>query len=547
MAAVARKKKPRWKYLYAAAAIKVIYKDDENMQRQVAVSGVYVCSSEDVDDPGFVFTISSVLSCKDVATDPRCAFYAATPAAVSSTSVTWTPLAHSTSTDLPLLRTFISSHTTALANTFTFLPSSTDLTLPTLLAVFRPQTRLTPAALSPFSFAGPTPAGAKLVFRGAPFVADSPAIFLGFETRGTASFVDDASGVVLSDARYMDGIEGSAAIIDDDSGDGVQLGVVAGALRKVNGEGEMVVVYPWTAIVKDLASQLSSSRRRALQDLDLPTSLLTLKDTSALDPAPLSSSSDNAAAMAHCVVCIRLRNRNGSRRSWGSGILLTPAVIVTNHHVIPDLDQLSLASVTLPGGKNGTTLGVERAEKPFEGIDMIFLFLNKRSSSAILACNYPTAIPSLSSTTPSSTIHRNQPVTAIGYGLFPPSPTTTPTPLLSHGHITSTVPLPLLPHTPPSPALFTVSAACWNGASGGGVFASDTGALLGMITSNAKTDRGVVYPTLGFVIPVGVVLLGYRRCVMKGRGEGGISERVVRLWKMQTTHVEIFEKIKTKL
>lgn len=44
-------------FSFTTAAIRVVFRDDEGVQRQVAVSGVYICNLLDLNDPGFVFTM----------------------------------------------------------------------------------------------------------------------------------------------------------------------------------------------------------------------------------------------------------------------------------------------------------------------------------------------------------------------------------------------------------------------------------------------------------------------------------------------------------
>ncbi|KAK9390335.1 hypothetical protein V1515DRAFT_576858 [Lipomyces mesembrius] len=98
--------------------------------------------------------------------------------------------------------------------------------------------------------------------------------------------------------------------------------------------------------------------------------------------------------------------------------------------------------------------------------------------------------------------------------------------------ITSLVKLPLLPRSMgPEVALFSVSAACWNGSSGGGV-----------ITSNGRVDAtGTIYPQLGFIIPSNVIMVGWE--AIKHGGEVHLSDAVIRLWRMQKTHEDVHENI----
>lgn len=477
---------------------------------------------------------SSVLASKEVATDERCAFYMATSDHVTSDTIFWSPIDYSTSTDLFHLRSFISSFCKNASGTFRFRPSSTDLSIPSFLAVFRPQRRLSPSR--PFTFSAPVSSGTRVYIEGAPFAIESPALFLGFQMRGSISFIDDTTGVILSDARYLDGMEGSAVVIDDDNQ--VSVGIVAGALQKVNGEGEVLVIYPWSSIVDAISQQLYIPPH-SLSDLN--ESMINIKDASGFKPivsklfvmdiAPKLTT--DTGLMKQTVVCIYVYAANGRTRSWGSGILLSPSTIVTNHHVVPSVTETSRVVVVTADKE---FLRVRETRMPFEGLDMIFLLLDKPMSMNLAA-----------TLTTENNIQRGEPVISVGYGLFSAVATRTGAPLLSRGFISSIVNLPLTAYSGVENSMLAVSACCWNGSSGGGIYSCSTGHLLGMITSNAKTEHKKIYPQLGFIIPVSLIKLGFDSIANTSQvfDKIELEPRVKRIWKMQPTHSAVL--LKTKL
>ncbi|KAK9357014.1 trypsin-like cysteine/serine peptidase domain-containing protein [Lipomyces doorenjongii] len=521
-----------WKFSFTTAALKVVVNERNSVA--AAVSAVYITKDDDIE-PGLVFTISSVLASNTVVSNSACSFYVATRQSIGAEKITWTPVDIATTLNLPTLRSFIDEFTTS-SGSMQFHPQSMDLASPAIIAIFIPRRRL--AADRQFLFMKPN-VGSALTIEGAPFVVDSPAMFLGFKATGTVSYVQkpegsvtmENSGVILSDVRYLEGMEGSAVL----GPSGRSIGILAGSLRKSNGEGELAVICPWTMIVSDIARQFVPEHRTTGTAIGGPT--FRIKDASAL--TTILSEALNVARpkddmCVKSIVCIYVHDRARRRRLWGSGILISKNMVVTNRHVLKS--DAGSAIIVFP--ESNASRQVRQVLNPIPNMDIVYLLFDTP---------YGDALPVTIASGDELVAQMNQ-ITSVGFGLYPPQSLNEKLtmPLVSNGTISQVVKLPLLPHSKgPEVALFSVSAACWNGSSGGGIFTRRSDRrLLGMITSNGRVDAtGTIYPQLGFIIPSNVIMLGWE--AIKHGGEVYLSDAVIRLWRMQKTHEDVHENIES--
>ncbi|KAK9484278.1 trypsin-like cysteine/serine peptidase domain-containing protein [Lipomyces starkeyi] len=521
-----------WKFSFTTAALKVVFSErnvvsGNEKESAAAVSAVYLTKDDDIE-PGVVFTISSVLG-----SNTACSFYIATRQSIGAEKITWTPVDIATTLNLPTLRSFIDKFTIS-SGSMQFYPQSTDLASPATIVIFIPRRRL--ATDRQFTCMKPS-VGSALTIEGAPFVMDSPAMFLGFKTTGTVSYVQKSEssgaigsdGVILSDVRYLEGMEGSAVL----GPRGRSIGILAGSLRKSNGEGELAVICPWTMIVSNIARQFIPGHGTTGAAIGGPT--FRIKPASAF--ATIMSEALNVARRkdATCmksIVCIYVHDRARRRRSWGSGIVISKNMVVTNRHVLKS--DVYSAIVVFP--ESNTSRQVRQVLNPIPDMDIVYL---------VFETPYGDALPVTIASGDELVAQMNH-ITSVGFGLYPPQSLSEKPimPLVSNGTISQVVKLPLLQHSKGREvALFSVSAACWNGSSGGGIFTRTSDRrLLGMITSNGRVDAtGTIYPQLGFIIPSNVILLGWE--AIKHGGEVHLSDAVIRLWRMQKTHEDVHENI----
>ncbi|KAK9246284.1 trypsin-like cysteine/serine peptidase domain-containing protein [Lipomyces tetrasporus] len=522
------------RFSFTTAALKVVVKaPGTGTESAAAVSAVYVTKDDDVD-PGLVFTISSALASVTVVTDPDCRFYIATRQSLGADKITWTPVDFVTTLGFPTLSWFINSFTTS-SGSMQFHPPSAEGTSPAICVIFKPRKRI--ATDRTFFVAEPI-VGSALTIEGAPFVLDSPAMFLGFTITGTVSSVQNQTGnneerdtsgnkgVILCDVRYLEGMEGSAAL----GPSGESVGIVVGSLRKSNGEGELTVIFPWTMIIPDEFARQYRERPTGGAAIGTPT--FGIKDVSASADIKFERRSRPRADMwMKGIVCIYVHDIVGRRRSWGSGIVVSKYIIVTNRHVVKS--DAVRAVVVFPD--SSVSRQVRQIVSPIPNMDIAYL---------VLDASYDDAVPVNFAS--DRLLRQTGHVTSVGFGLYSPQSLgeLAMMPLVSNGTISQVVKLPLLLHSKePEVALISVSAACWNGASGGGIFTRTSDRrLVGMITSNGRVDEtGKIYPQLGFIIPSNVILMGWE--AVKREGEVRMNDAVIRLWRMQRTHKDVHEEI----
>ncbi|KAK9325497.1 trypsin-like cysteine/serine peptidase domain-containing protein [Lipomyces orientalis] len=522
-------------FSFTTAALKVVVKAPGKVtESAAAVSAVYITKDDDID-PGLVFTISSALASVTVVADPNCSFYVATRQGLGAGKITWTPVDIATTLGLPALCGFINSFTTS-SGSMQFHPPPVEVTSPAIGVIFRPRKRL--ATGRKFVVAKPI-VGSALVIEGAPFVLDSPAIFLGFTITGTVSSVQNQTGineepgasankgVILCDVRYLEGMEGSAAV----GPGGESVGIVAGSLRKSNGEGELTVICPWTMIIPDFARQF---RERPTGGAAIGKLTFSIEDTSAsaADSMCEHGSRPKADMWMRGIVCIYVHDIVGRRRSWGSGIVVSKYIIATNRHVV----KSEAGRVIVVFSQSNASRQVRQILSPIPNMDIAYL---------VLDAPYDDAEPVILASG-DRLLTQTGHVTSVGFGIYSPQSLSEVAimPLVSNGTISQVVRLPLLPHSEEAEvALISVSAACWNGSSGGGIFTRTSDRrLVGMITSNGRVDEtGKIYPQLGFVIPSNVILLGWE--AVQRESEVRMNDAVIRLWRMQRTHRDVHEKI----
>ncbi|KAK9467673.1 trypsin-like cysteine/serine peptidase domain-containing protein [Lipomyces arxii] len=457
--------------------------------------------------------------------DSAISFAIALSESIGPETIHWTPITYVSKFELTSLNTFVSRME---SNGMRFHPSS-GLASSATITLFRSQAWL--EVSRPLRFTEDVKLGSHLVAEGAPFAVDSPALFLGYKSVGTVSGAHTVANtkLILSDLRYMEGMEGSAIT----NTDGVSIGILAGSLRKTNGEGELSVIVPWSTILKTMSAYQSSQIFNLLNRSSLTSNgAIGIAGTpNVTPPTQVHKQTDD---FYKSVVCITVRRQGGFKTSWGSGVVLSQNIVVTNRHVVPK--DFKSANVTFP--ESSVRRQISAVFQPVSGLDIVYLVLDSA---------YSDARPATLSTNLAN-CSQLKPVTTVGYGLFPLSTNDLKQysiPLVSNGYISQAVSLPLLQKDKhASTALLSVSAYCWNGSSGGAVFTNPTDGtkrvLAGIIVSNGRVDKtDTIYPQLGFAIPINIISLGLE--AMASRQQMHLHERVKRLWKLQPTHTEVLD------
>lgn len=353
-----------------------------------------------------------------------------------------------------------------------------------------------------------------------PFSLTNAAVFIGYKHHGSVNYKIGKGSGYLSDCRYMDDIVGGLVGLD---GDNESIGLVAGSLTKVNGDGDLLSIISWSTITKLL---------------DYPDFYLE-KSTVALTTQSTSGSlSEQLPSEVSSVVRISIETKKGEH-FWGSGVIISESFIITNEHVLK-YDELKSLTVSVPSDQylRITMKDVEIIGSPIKGYDISFIRLKKPNHSlypARLCTNSQSQVESLKV---------GKLVKSIGYGLFYKHENPL-VPFYSEGRINSLASLEIEEGCQEL-ALVLVSAGCWNGSSGGGMF-NENDELIGIMTSNGKLSNGEIIPNFTFMIPITII----EKCLFKianSLAQMNATQKVMDLWTLKNTHVNKFvDKVSYKL
>lgn len=420
---------------------------------------------------------------------------------------------------------------TALAHGFKFFPSDAiDRTLHRDLHIMVLELRSIVTLDKLDSFESATAdAPCAMTVRSCPFGFTNSKLFADFKAAGSIALrvgsAELCSGY-LSDVRYLENMIGGIVMAKNAS-----LGLVAGNLRKLNGDGDLVVVLSWDAIFRALPSFFATRNSQVLMHQSL--ALSNISQTSPLE----------------CVLPLTF-SKNGTFFSWGSSILLRRDTIVTNFHVMkPFLASEDVTChVVLPNGKLMTLSSSDEIIVPFPELDLAFVCLAKTNQLK------------LSGVTPakmcfSSRVEPSDQVFTAGFGLMLSEQNLRP--LVSEGRVCLTFSAIPTPVSKAIPCMLITSGSCWNGSSGGGVF-TKSGAFFGLISSNAevwvpavagsgpvpaKTEKNSQFC---FCIPLELIMECYRLKVVDRTESAVLSNHIAKTWRLEATYDDVLER-RTKL
>lgn len=358
--------------------------------------------------------------------------------------------------------------------------------------------------------------------KSSPFALVNPAIFVNYLSSGNISYIatgEEASAIdfILSDLRYLEGMEGGVAFISKPTEATQCIGLVGGCLKKKSGEGDLTVIVPWRIISTILSTRVKS----------IPPQTLAKNPINLVYPWLAFNG----------VVMIEV-NYSNVRRGWGSGILLDDKTIVSNMHLLGSDYQRATAWIS-----ETEYVALEVLGNPLKGLDMVFFGLTKpipaKLAQPVTLYDGPYEV--------------GQAVRSLGYGLIYPHRTGDLPfqPLVSNGLISRVVSMDLFRQidlksgsvdvdnqntSNDVPALLVASAGCWNGSSGGALFDAATGHVVSMMTSNGRVNEtGDVIPEMAFSLPSNVLRFAWG--LLKKKQTQAVSQRLTSLWQLEETHV----------
>ncbi|CAK9440112.1 uncharacterized protein LODBEIA_P42120 [Lodderomyces beijingensis] len=341
--------------------------------------------------------------------------------------------------------------------------------------------------------------GAKIQVISSPFNATNSMLFHDFTS--SASIIYDFGGgaFYLSDMKYLDDMHGGVVLTLE--GDAV--GLVLGNLRKLNGDGDVVLILPWFKITH-LLSRAEPSTRQQGGEVQ-PTNVM---------PILISDG----------------RNQN----TWGTCVWYRPQVLITNAHVISPFVNSSRGSrsakVVLSMGNATISLSHrDRIVVPSRDLDLAFIFLHEKQLNH-------------HQIQPASSYRVGDNVETHSFGLF-----------LNEGHLQPLISQGIINQIYPQGMIIS-SASCWNGSSGGALM-NTQGEFLGLICSNAEVAKPRRFQEdekeeakakaesermtdLTFVLPVEMINYCYDQ-ILNGVTQVPVDSNIADLWKLKPFHTEI--------
>ncbi|XP_078284491.1 peroxisomal leader peptide-processing protease [Rhinoraja longicauda] len=334
--------------------------------------------------------------------------------------------------------------------------------------------------------------GQPLFSCASPFASFCSEIFMNTHSRGIVSnLAGERNALILTDARCLPGTEGGGVYIR--SKDLYYLAglVVAPLCWKANEWVGLTLVCSITCILDTLRRMLNGFEIFGSPTLTVPGShgLTRLLGTAALLE---------------------------SGRVWGSGVIVSPRLIITCRHVI---DRALSVRVKIQSDPNsclelkGRVMFATKENSPY---DVAVVELEEDLSSI--------EIPTIA-----SDFKTGEDVYVIGYGVFG----RTCGPSVTAGILSAVITME------ERPVMLQTTCAVHAGASGGPVFSNSSGELLGIVSSNARNNNGgATYPHLNFSLPITVlwpVLSAYNQtrdvAVFEGLNRG--SKHLRALWRLQ--------------
>ncbi|KAG0280124.1 hypothetical protein BGZ95_011199 [Linnemannia exigua] len=344
----------------------------------------------------------------------------------------------------------------------------------------------------PYQLSIPT-IGKRLTLHGSGFGLIAPSVLINNISQGIVSNIihphraarradEQANSLVLTDAKFLPGMEGGAVSWDET---GELAGLSMLPIRRTDGEPvDVSLVIPAACIVAAVSPYITIPRQPLQPD----------------HIAALNSSSFINARQA--VVMVQVG------QTWASGVVISKSGhILTNAHVFTSfLDNIS--NRTWPNLRSGISLRV-RIDSPQQQLwvdDCELVFVSESCWDVALikipeTCILNGFLPYLPLRTPEEIsrmkpIVKGTPLFAIGHGIFGPSSGILP--LITSGICSKVVTYSQKP-------VMLLSSAPVHRGNSGGVLVNTDGQFVGLVTGNGKTSTGRTITHLNFAIPLDAI------------------------------------------
>ncbi|XP_062989065.1 peroxisomal leader peptide-processing protease [Elgaria multicarinata webbii] len=345
---------------------------------------------------------------------------------------------------------------------------------------------------------------------GSPFGSFCPDIFMNTLSKGIVSnTAGEGNALILTDARCLPGTEGGGVYMT--SGIGFHLvGIIVAPLCWKSTEWVgLTLVCAIDRILESIGSILSGPRW-CLKSWTHPMELVTTPRGMMVAREGLDQQMLAAVVLVECGPI------------WGSGVLVNSRLVLTCRHVVHGASSVCVRLQPSPEKASIAKGKVVFATKDSSPYDVALVELEESLSTF--------AVPVLA-----SKFRTGEDVTIVGFGVFGRACG----PSLTSGILSSVVAV----HN--EPVMLQATCAVHGGSSGGALFATHSGKLLGIVASNTRDNSiGVTYPHLNFSIPITVLqpaILEYicSRSLHGFRELDRVDDRVQVVWRLQKEPVEI--------
>ncbi|NXI43223.1 TYSD1 protease, partial [Galbula dea] len=305
--------------------------------------------------------------------------------------------------------------------------------------------------------------GDGLLACGSPFGALCPDLFLNTLSRGVVSnLAGEENALVLTDARCLPGTEGGGVFLPSPAGPYLVAIIAASFCWKGAEWVGLTLLCSLAAILRSSAELL---REAGLAVPPVPGLVAAVQAGAKQDPLGWT-------VLVECGV------------TWGSGVLLTPRLLLTCRHVVEARAPLRVTLAPGPG-RAATILGghvvfITEESSPF---DVAVVELEESMPCFVPPCLADTFLP-------------GEEVRVVGYGALGRACG----PSVTAGVLSAVVAVA------GCPVMLQTTCAVHGGSSGGPLVSSRSGCLLGIVASNTRdTSAGATYPHLNFCIPITVL------------------------------------------
>lgn len=345
--------------------------------------------------------------------------------------------------------------------------------------------------------------GAPVVACGSPFGSLCLDLFIGTLSRGIISNLSgEDNAVILTDARCLPGTEGGGLFLMNNPSDLRLLGVI------VSPFGWKATEWIGLSLVCSIHSVFRSiARCGKVQAPIWDERLFPVDERLQMFPTGLQP-----AVVKHPVVCLV-----DSGHLWGSGVVVSPQLVVTCRHVV--------------NGKSRVTLKFHHTDGVLDMVADVLFSTSQSSPYDLAVVQLREAFAAASVPEMATRFHPGDPVVVVGFGGLGQRCG----PSLTSGVLSKAISLE------DKPVMLQTTCAVHAGTSGGAVVQKHTGKLLGIVSSNTKDITAkVIYPHLNYSVPVSVFQAALRhyektKDTSVFRLLDMTDERVRRVWRLQVT------------